>query len=29
MSKDPGQKTDIAGQNPKVVEKMRAAYDQF
>lgn len=29
MLKDPGQKTDIAAENPKVVEKMRAAYDQF
>lgn len=29
MLKDPGQKTDIASQHPKVIKKMRAAYDQF
>lgn len=29
MQKDPGQKTDIAAQNPEVVENMRSAYDQF
>ncbi len=29
MSKDPGQQSDIAEANPKVVKKMRAAYDAF
>lgn len=29
MSKDPGQKTDIAAQHPEIIAKMRAAYDQF
>lgn len=29
MLKDPGQKTDIAAENPDIVKKMRAAYDKF
>ena len=29
MLKDPGQKTDIAAENPEMVKKMRDAYDQF
>ncbi len=29
MEKDPGQTTDVAAQNPKVVKAMRAAYDKF
>ncbi len=29
MVKDPGQKENVAEQNPAVVKKMRAAYDQF
>ena len=29
MSKDPGQKTDLAAQHPEVVKQMRAAYDTF
>ncbi|MFT6180806.1 MAG: arylsulfatase A-like enzyme [Paracoccaceae bacterium] len=29
MSKDSGQKIDVAGQLPKVVKEMRAAYDEF
>ena len=29
MEKDPGQKTNIAEQNPDIVAKMKAAYDEF